>query len=149
LFCCASAHALPFRNDTFDFIVARAVINYTHQKIALNEALRVLRPSACMFLRVESINWDFRAVTHPTGGLRYLFNLRSLGVGLMHDATGYQTMPGGWLRGPRAYVSERRLHQMVKAAGGEILRYEPSRRGPQFLGRGTQDVVLCRKLDGV
>jgi SAM-dependent methyltransferase len=144
-FCRASAHALPFPDDTFDFIVCRGVISYTLQRAALSEAFRVLRPGALMFLRVESPIWDLRAITHPTGPFKLFFGLRSLAVGLVHDLTGLQAMPGGVLKGPRAYVSERRFRRIVGDLGGEVLRYESSPHGPQFLGRGTQDVVLCRK----
>jgi SAM-dependent methyltransferase len=145
LFCRASAHALPFPANSFDFIVCRGVISYTRQRVALREAMRVLRPGSLMFLRVESQVWDLLALAHPTGVLRFLFNLRSLAIGLFHDLTGLQPMPGGALKGPRAYVSRRRFRRMVSEVGGEILRYESSARGPQFLRRGTQDVVLCRK----
>lgn len=145
LFCCGSAHALPLRDDYFDFIICRGVISYTYQKQALKEALRVLRPGGLMFLRVESINWDLKALTHPKRLLRYLFDLRSFGWGVLLNVTGYQPMPGGWLKGPRAYVSPRRFRQNVESNGGEVLRYESSRHGPQFRGRGTQDIVLCRK----
>jgi ubiquinone/menaquinone biosynthesis C-methylase UbiE len=144
-FCRASAHALPFATDTFDFVICRGVISYTHQRTAIREAFRVLRPDGRIFLRLESVVWDFRALTHPPSAMHVLFYLRSLAVGLAHHVTGLQAMPGGWVKGPRAYVPRRRFRQMVHEAGGEVLRYESSRRGPQFLGKGTQDVALCRK----
>lgn len=146
LFCCASAHDLPFQDDCFDFIICRGVISYTLQRRALAELFRVLRPGALIFFRNESFVWDLRALTHPTGVLRYAFDLRSFAVGLMHAWTGWQPMPGGAIRGPRAYVARRRFRRTVETVGGEVVRWESSRRGPQFLGRGTQDVVLCRKL---
>jgi len=148
LFCRGSAHALPLRDQDFDFIICRGVISYTHQKRALTEAFRVLRPGGWMFLRIESINWDFRALTHPTGFLRYLLDLRSLAWGVLLDVTGYQPIPGGKFKGPRAYVSRRRFRKIVKELDGEILLYEPSKYGPQFRGRGTQDIVLCTRKPG-
>jgi SAM-dependent methyltransferase len=149
LFCCASAYALPFADNSFDSILCRGAVNYTQQRLALSEAFRVLRPGGFIFLRVENINWDLRALTDWAGALRWIFDLRSMGVGLFHELTGYQPTPGGPLRGPRAYVSERRFRQAVDHLGGEVLRYEPSHHGPKFRGRGTQDVILCQKLGEV
>jgi SAM-dependent methyltransferase len=143
LFCRGSAHHLPLRDGYFDYIICRGVISYTHQKRALTEAFRVLRPGGWIFLRLESINWDLRALTHPTSPLRFLFDVRSLAWGLLHAVTGYQPMPGGKIKGPRAFVPRRRFRKIVAGLGGQVVRYESSGRGPQHRGRGTQDVALC------
>lgn len=55
LFCRASSHRLPLRDGDFDHIICRTMLNYTHQRRTLTEAVRVLRPGGWLFLRVENL----------------------------------------------------------------------------------------------
>ncbi len=143
LFCRGSAHSLPFRDDYFDHIICRCVINYVHQKRALKEAFRVLRPGGWMFLRLENIYWDFNTLPQARDLLNLAFRLRLLFWGLIHSGLGCQPTPGGKIAGFRAYVSPRRFRRILASLDAQIVRYEPSRRGPQYRGHGTQDVALC------
>lgn len=144
-FCCGTVYALPFADHTFDFIIFRTAINYMHQRRAIAEVFRVLRPGAQIFFRFENWLWDLNVLRQPSGLLGPLSNLRSSCVGLVHSITGYQPMPGGWLQGCRGYVPRKRFRKSVQRAGGDVIRWALSRHGPQMFGRGTQDVVLCRK----
>ncbi len=100
LFCRASASRLPLRDGSFDFLLCRTALNYMHQKRALTEAFRVLRPGGWLFVRFENIHYDLRVLTHSAGLLNFLFHVRSLAWGVLHAVTGYQPTPGGKLRGP-------------------------------------------------
>jgi SAM-dependent methyltransferase len=146
IFCCASAHNLPIRDQSFDFVISRASINYCHQKQCLHEAIRVLRPGGFLFCRVEQIWWDLNVLSETRSILGELYNLRNLFWGLLHDVTGLQPAPGSVIRGSRAYTSKARFKRIVEPLGCEVLRFEDSSRGPQCLGHGTQAKVLCRRV---
>jgi ubiquinone/menaquinone biosynthesis C-methylase UbiE len=146
-FCCASAERLPFATDYFDFVVCRGVIMYTMQQQTIREIFRVLRPGGQVFFRVESYRWDLYAMTRTRNPLKLGMLARSFLLGSVHAVTGVQPAPGrGWFFGPRAFVTRSRFESMVTSAGGQVVKYESSRRGPQFMGAGTQDVALCVKL---
>ncbi len=145
LFCCSSAHTLPFRDKAFDLVICRGSINYCHQKRCLEEAIRVLPPGGWLFCRVERIWWDLNMLSQSRSWLSILCHLRHLIWGLLHDLTGFQQELGGVLPGWRAYLSKRRLRRIIEPLGCELLKFEGSSRGPQFWGRGTQAKVLCRR----
>jgi SAM-dependent methyltransferase len=61
----ASADALPFRNESFDFAYAVNIVHHLpsreHQRLALCEAARVLKPGGVFFLHeINVINPLFR-----------------------------------------------------------------------------------------
>ena len=157
LFCGASAHNLPIRDQSFDLVICRGPINYCNQTECLKEAIRVLRPGGWLFCRVEQIWWDLnmlRAHGKSAGLLRdqnsvlsSLFALRNLGWGLLHELTGWQPTPGGVFRGSRAFTSQRRIRRIVEPLGCRLVLFEDSRHGPQYRGHGTQAKVLCRRED--
>ena len=143
---CGSAEHLPCADASIDFVVCRGVIMYTDHQTAVNEVFRVLKKGCHAFFRVESFWWDLNVMRQTRNPVTIAFGLRSLLVGKVLGATGVQPRLGrGWLFGPRAYVTPSRFRKMVHAAGGDVLRYESSKRGPQVGGHGTQDVVLCVK----
>lgn len=143
LFCRGSAHSLPFRDGDFDYIICRGVINYTHQKRALREAVRVLRPGGWLFLRFENIHWDFNALSQKRDLRTFIIGIRWLFWGLIHAGLGYQPTPGSRIAGCRAYISPRRFRTILASLDTQIVRDEPSRRGPQHRDHATQDVALC------
>jgi SAM-dependent methyltransferase len=143
---CASAHSLPFRDQSFDFVICRGSINYCHQKTALREAIRVLRRGGFLFCHLEQIWWDLRILSQPKSVLGKLFDLRNFLWGLFHQATGLQPAPGGVFRGSRAYSSKGRFKKFVEPLGCDVLRYEDTSRGPHYRGHSTKAKVLCRRL---
>jgi SAM-dependent methyltransferase len=143
---CGSAEHLPCADASVDFVICRGVIMYTDHQTAVNEVFRVLKKGCHAFFRVESFWWDLNVMRQTRNPVTIAFGLRSLLVGKVLGATGVQPRLGrGWVFGPRAYVTPSRFRKMVHAAGGDVLRYESSTRGPQVGGHGTQDVVLCVK----
>ena len=143
---CGSAENVPLADGSMDFVICRGVIMYTDHQTAISEVLRVLKRGQHAFFRIESFWWDLNVMRYARRPAAIALSLRSLLVGMVLGFTGIQPKLGrGWLFGPRSFVTRSRFRKMVNAAGGEVLRYESSKRGPQVRGHGTQDVVLCVK----
>ena len=143
-FCCGSMHAIPFEAEGFDWVICRNALTYTHQRTSLREMARVLRPGGWLFLRFENIHFDFGwlKLTRPA----VMFSrLRNLGVGLVHQATGWQPVPGNAWIGCRAYASAGQVSRWLREFGCEIVRVAPSRCCPTFFGRANQTSMLVRK----
>ena len=142
---CASAPSLPYSDKTFDLVISRVALNYMHQKSALKEMARVLRPGGTLFCRVERIWYDLRMIAMPTGWKELICALRDLGWGTVHAAAGWQPNPGSTLRGGRAFASMPNLRRNLAEYGCETLAAAPSPNGPTFAGRRTQSILVARK----
>ena len=66
-FVCGRAEALPFRNCTFDFAIARVSLPYTNIPISLAEIRRVLKPRAELWAVLErpSLPFHLRLYKNP------------------------------------------------------------------------------------
>jgi len=55
-FFCADAHYLPFKNDTFDYVIMFQVVEHLdNPKACLKEILRILKPYGKLFLATHNI----------------------------------------------------------------------------------------------
>jgi SAM-dependent methyltransferase len=141
----ATAHALPFRGETFDLVLTRVALNYMHQRRALTEMVRMLRPDGFLFCRIERIWHDVAAIAQSRSPRALASRCRDFGFGLIHSLSGWQPTPGSTLHGGRAFATARRLGRVLTSLGCRVLRVVESPNGPTFLGHRTQLVVVARK----
>ncbi len=59
-FCCGKAEELPYRDSTFDLVVARVSLAYTDIERTLNEANRVLKPDGKLWVTLHSWHTPLR-----------------------------------------------------------------------------------------
>jgi SAM-dependent methyltransferase len=141
----ATAYALPFREGSFDLVLVRVALNYMHQRRALTEMVRTLRPGGFLFCRVERIWHDLSLIAHSPSPSALACRCRDLGYGSIHSLLGWQTMPGSTLRGGRAFATAGRLVRILKSLGCRTLRVMESPNGPKILGHRTQLVVVAQR----
>jgi SAM-dependent methyltransferase len=141
----SSAAALPFRDGAFDLVLTRVALNYMHQRSALTEMVRVLRPQGFLFCRVERV-WHDLYLLRATRGLKALLcRLRDLGWGTLHALTGWQPVPGDTLRGGRHFASAGRLRRILIRLGCRVVHAAESPYGPVLAGRRTQLALVAQK----
>lgn len=140
-----SATALPYRDGAFDLVVTRVALNYVHQRTALREMVRVLRPGGYLFCRVERIWHDLRAMHAGRGVKGLVCGLRDLGWGALHALTGWQPSPGKTWSGGRAFASAGRIRSTLTPLGCRVVRAVESPNGPTLWGRRTQLIVVAQK----
>jgi SAM-dependent methyltransferase len=144
-FTCCSAYSLPFDDGSIDIIICRNTLTYTHQRTALREMSRVLKPDGLIFLRFENIWYDLWQVAHSKTVRSLVLRLRDLGLGLIHAAAGWQPRDESRLRWGRAFVAMPRLRKVLRDCGCEITQVDESLRCPRFWGFATQTSLLARK----
>jgi ubiquinone/menaquinone biosynthesis C-methylase UbiE len=143
-FHCCSATALPFADATFDLIVCRNALTYMHQRTALREMTRVLRPDGVLFLRVENFRYDLHRLSALREAKAFLAHTRHLFIGLALATTGYQPELGGFW-GWRAFATKRHLRKTLRQVRCHIVRVEEAQNTARFLGRSVQTSLLARK----
>jgi len=58
---CASAENIPLKNESFDLVVMFDIIEHSQNpKMALDEAIRVLKPRGCLVIRSPQLVWSLR-----------------------------------------------------------------------------------------
>lgn len=134
----ASAHELPFRDASFDCVVCRNAITYTHQRTTIFEIARVLKPGGVVFLRFENPLFDLGEIILRRSLKAKICRLRDLLFGMLHAVIGWQ-LPPGIKHGPgRVYGSVRRIKSLLKASGCLVAETGPSRNCPTLFGRPNQ-----------
>lgn len=124
LFVRASAHALPFADGCFTHVLSRVALNYMHQRTALGEMARVLRPGGTLYCRVEGPGHDLRRLRRAQG-LGHLLNcLHDLGAGLVLEFTGRQATPGSRFNGGRAFATLRRIRIVLRRFNCDVTASE-------------------------
>ena len=141
----ATSHALPFKDGGFDLVLSRVALNYMHQRRALTEMVRVLRPGGFLYCRVARFWYDLARICDPRSFRDMARRCRDLGYGVVHCLTGWQPVPGTALRGGYAFVAAFRLVRMLNSLGCEVRCVEESQESIKFLGQRTQLVVLAQK----
>ena len=141
----ASATTLPFRDGTFDLVLTRVALNYMHQRSALGEMTRVLRPGGFLFCRVERIWHDLGLLREARSPKALICRLRDLGWGTLHALSGWQPIPGSTLRGGRAFASAGRLRRILGRLGCKVILAADSPKGPLLFGRRTQLNIVAQK----
>lgn len=83
------AHALPFKNGTFDVVICNGSLQYFDVKVALSEMARVTRDSACFYFGgVHAPGFYLNRIAHKTSTLRD--NIFSLLNGVIFRLIGRQ-----------------------------------------------------------
>ena len=141
----ATAYALPFRDGGFDLVLTRVALNYMHQRTALTEMVRVLRPGGILFCRVEGIWHDLSLIAGSRSAPDLLCRGLDFGYGIIHSLTGWQMTPGSPLRGGRTFVTSSRLVRILESLNCRILRITESPNGPKLLGHRTQLIVVAQR----
>lgn len=140
-----TAYALPFADGFFDLVICRNALTYMQHRRALTELVRVLKPGGFLYVRVENLRYDLQRLRHSPGVRDFCCRLRDFQAGLLNALVGWQPMPGTLLGGGRSFATLRRLRQVLRGLGCEVLRAEPATRCPRFLGAATQTSLLARK----
>lgn len=140
----ATAYALPFRDGSFDLVLTRVALNYMHQRKALTEMARVLRPGGFLFCRVEGIRHDYSLLCSARSFRGLACRCRDFGYGMIHSLTGWQMTPGSLLRGGRAFATAGRIARIMESLNCHVLRMTESPNGPKVLGHRTQFIVVGR-----
>ena len=137
--------ALPFADATFTHVISRGAINYMHQRGSVDEMGRVLRSGGWLFLRVERFCHDLNKIRIATSTSDRLARMRDLGLGIIHEITGLQPVPGRRLTGGRTFCTLRRLRRLLGRVGFEICDIRSSTNCPKLLGVETQMTIWARK----
>jgi SAM-dependent methyltransferase len=138
----ASAHALPFGDGRFTHVLSRVALNYMHQRLALGEMARVLRPGGVLYCRVAGLGQDAAQLAEARSARVLMQHLRDLAMGLVLEATGRQALPGGRYTSGYAFATARRIGRNLRLAGCEIISVSVLRRYA-WLPRNVE--VLARK----
>ena len=141
----ALATSMPFRDGSFDLVVTRVALNYMHQRSALGEMTRVLRPGGFLFCRVERI-WHDLNMIRAARVQRHSSVACAISAGdwFMLLPAGNQSRAArcaGW-----ALASAGRLRRILTHLGCHVVHAAESPVGPLLLGRRTQFIVVARKL---
>ena len=138
IFCCASAHALPFPDATFDFVVCRTAINYTQQARAVAEGLPRRAAGRSDFFSGRELAVGPQRAAAPEGSPP--LHVRSAFARCRRASCAHwlAAMPGGVFKGPRAYVSQRRFREMVGRSGGDLMRWNRAGAGRSSWAAGRR-----------
>ena len=121
----ARAEALPFRDASFDGAIMKVVLPYTHERVAVREVARVLRPGAGWELSVHGIGYYLRLL------LRSPFRRRVYAARTILNTLVYRATGARWLVGTTIYQSTARLTRDLERHGIRVTRVTPS---PTFAG---------------
>jgi SAM-dependent methyltransferase len=139
----ASAYQIPFRDQRFTHVICRVALNYVHQRRALSEMVRVLKPGGYLYCSVEGPGFDLHFLKQARTAAQLLSRLRDLSYGLAFALTGAQPAPGSRLTGGRVWGTRRRINLILPRVGGEVLHTEVTSR---YLGLPMAfDFVARRK----
>jgi len=145
-FACANGHALPLQEAYYTHVMSRVALNYMHQRRALEQMVRLVRPGGFLYLRVEVIWFDLWTISYSRSVKQTIRRLQDLCVGAIHETTGWQPMPGGRASGGRAFASVRRLTSALLLLGCQILIVENSARCRKIFGKPVQVSILAKRI---
>jgi SAM-dependent methyltransferase len=141
----ASAHSLPFADQSFSHVICRVGLNYMHQATALREMARVLELGGLLYVRVEGPGFDLR-LAHRARGVRSRGSrLVDFLHGATHAITGRQGVPGTRFGGGRAFGTPRRVGAILKRAGCDVISVTITARGGFGLPLGFE--LMARRGD--
>ncbi len=108
--CTARGNCLPFDSASFSHVVSRVALNYMHQKSAIQEMVRVLRPGGTVYLHVENAGTDLKMLFRSKSIRTFLSRSLELGSGIVRGVTGFQLAPDSFRGCPgRLFVSNSRI----------------------------------------
>jgi SAM-dependent methyltransferase len=138
----ASAHDIPFRDNRFTHVICRVSLNYVHQRRALEEMVRVLRPEGYLYCSVEGAGFDLQFLRQARTATQVVCRLRDLLYGVALTLAGVQPAPGRRLTGGRAFGTVRRCSQVLSRAGCEVVQAKVASR---YLGMPLAFDLVARK----
>jgi SAM-dependent methyltransferase len=115
---------LPFPEKHFTHVLCRAALNYMHQRQALREMARVLRPGGLLYCHVEGPGFDWRLLRAARSGRALAGRARDLLFGIGLAALGWQPAPGSRFVGGRAFGTVRRIEKFLAQADCQVLERE-------------------------
>ena len=119
----ARAELLPFADASFDVVVCRLALPYTHNATALSEIARVLRRGGVLLLKYHHARYYARQVVDGLAARRWerlRHGVVVLSRGTLHHLTGWQS------RGAKEiFQTEARLRRQLAARGLAIERRMP------------------------
>lgn len=139
----ASGNAIPFKDGRFTHVLCRGAVNYMHQRMALGEMVRVLRPGGVLYCRFLGPGRELFELAGARGVRPVLGYLRELASGLTLELTGRQFMPSRFT-GYRAYGTTRHIGRILRRAGCEIISVECLQR---YGGLPAIVDILARKRE--
>jgi SAM-dependent methyltransferase len=140
-----SGDDLRFPDGTFSLVICRNALTYMHQRRAVREMCRVLRPGGLLLLRFENVWYDLRRLLHPRGVNYAALVLRDWFWGVLHSSLGWQPMPGRCVLADRTFATVGRLRKYLRSGGCLVQTVQASRRCPRFWGFATQTSLLAGK----
>jgi SAM-dependent methyltransferase len=141
----ASSYALPFQDCRFDLVLTRVALNYMHQRRALTEMVRVLRPGGQLFCGVEGIWHDLSYIVRSRSLRALVCRCRDFGYGVVHSYVGWQPVPGSTLGGGRTFATAGQLGRILNSLDCRVCRVAESPHGTRILGRPTQLLVIAQR----
>jgi hypothetical protein len=120
-----SAEALPFPAASFDVVTCRLVLPYTHNRRALSEIARVLRPEGVLLLKYHHLRYYAERLSRGASARDWRAVGRALAVlagGAVYHAIGWQ---GGKGITAEVFQTDRRLRRLLSACGLYVVRNLP------------------------
>jgi ubiquinone/menaquinone biosynthesis C-methylase UbiE len=137
-FRCGRAESLPFESNTFDVVICREVLAYTHNESTLAEIARVLCPGGLLILRIHHLRAyidKFFYVLSKGHPLRALQLARVVTAGTVYHLTGHQ--PDNWLVKHEVYQTLWMLRRMLAPRHLRLIKEleisGPNRHSPTLL----------------
>ena len=132
-FATSAAEHLPFPDGFFDVVVCRVAIPYTHNRSALAEMSRVLRPGGALLLKTHTAAYYLHKFVEGIRHRSPLFSIHALRVlvsGVIYHVTGWQ--PNGGLLLKESFQSEwllaKELARLGMSFDGELPDSNPLTR---------------------
>lgn len=121
-----AAEDLPFPSGSFDVVICRLALPYTHNARAFAEASRVLRPGGKYFLKIHGVRWYLLESKQAlkAGNLKSIVHAsRVLISGSIYHLT--QRQPRSRIPGPETFQSTWLLRRELRRHGLSIQRETP------------------------
>ena len=119
----AAAESLPFRDSTFDLVICRLALPYTHNARAIAEMARVLTPGGAVLLKFHHARYYVLKLGESLRGpfvKSAVHALRVLVAGSLYHLT--RSQPRGRITGAQMFQSLWLLRRELKRQGLEVRR---------------------------
>lgn len=142
---CASAESIPFVDSHFTHVVSRVALNYVHQKTALREAVRVLKPGGSICYMEENIGYDLRLLIRARTFRKWISPLYEMGASCVATMTGLQAHPNLNFAAKRMFLPLFRLRRELRKLGCDVTYWKHL---SSFLGFPISTIIVAKKRSG-